>query len=177
MSYAAVVAANADDNQPLPDKGLLNTAEPSYDAVADDGSKVNVVAPDFKQHPETVTSQAREAIDEQVEINEKAAVAKDAAHEARVRKAPVHDETPESDDYYSIIKKYVARPGVAGGLLGIGEDAFRASVGSPFSDPFTFCSEHWPYRSSWSCILQPASPRQREDYRRLYCCRTRHLWC
>ena len=44
-------------SQPKPDPALLNTEQPKSGIVADDTAKVNIVSPDFKRDPTTVTSE------------------------------------------------------------------------------------------------------------------------
>src|SRR4051812_30025494 len=60
MSYASIAAQNAPplSEQPHPDTALLNTDPPTAPSTADDAAKVNVVAPDFRENPQTLTSEA-----------------------------------------------------------------------------------------------------------------------
>ncbi|KAJ4468240.1 hypothetical protein J3R30DRAFT_3305713 [Lentinula aciculospora] len=104
MSYASVAGSNLPPSQPRPDPALLNTDSPTASIVADDASKVNVVHPDFKEHPATVYSENRLSPDD-VPSSKK---------NRRLREA-------EAEGLYlwQIAKEYLFRPGVAGGLIGI----------------------------------------------------------
>jgi len=59
MSYASVASHNAPplSQQPHPDPALLTTQPPTADNIADDASKLNIVGPDFKSNPATLTSE------------------------------------------------------------------------------------------------------------------------
>lgn len=105
-SYASVTSSHLPPNQPRPDPSLLNTEFPSASIVADDTSKVNVVHPDFKDHPATEYSVNRPPPDDLPPTHKK--------KNRRLREA-------EAEGLYlwSITKHYLFRPGVAGGLVGL----------------------------------------------------------
>ncbi|KAK1229174.1 hypothetical protein PQX77_007746 [Marasmius sp. AFHP31] len=109
MSYAAVASSNLPPNQPQPDPALLNTERPQSDNVADDTSKVNVVHPSFKENPATVTSETRPPPDSERERERV---------KAKARKH-IRDAEEEGMYLWQITKRYLLRPGVAGGLMGI----------------------------------------------------------
>lgn len=133
MSYAAVAAHNAPplDQQPQPDQGLLNTDPPSADPVVDDTAKVNIVPQDFKENPRTVTQ-------ESVVYEESPAVgdfpqsrpSKTNANgyvnghskESKRSKASRQVQEVQAEGLYiwESAKHYLLRPGVAGGLVGLG---------------------------------------------------------
>ncbi|CDO69192.1 hypothetical protein BN946_scf185042.g94 [Trametes cinnabarina] len=113
MSYASVAAHNAPplSEQPHPDPALLTTEPPSADNIAEDASKLNIVSPDFKQHPATTTS---------VQDVPKAATpgAPAGAGESRPRRY-LHEAEEEGSYLWNVAKYYILQPGVAGGLLGL----------------------------------------------------------
>ncbi|KZT28921.1 hypothetical protein NEOLEDRAFT_1057143 [Neolentinus lepideus HHB14362 ss-1] len=125
MSYASVAAQNLPPNEvcfiPHPDPALLNTGSESFDDVADDAAKVNVVPSDFKQHPHTVTSETEvvRETDESVPPVPKKDKAKKRLHQAEV----------EGVYLWEIAKEHLLRPGVAGGLLGIVNVGLISGVG------------------------------------------------
>lgn len=104
MSYAAVTAHNAPPlgDQPHPDPALLNTTPPQHPPIADDTAKVNIVAPDFKEHPRTYFVET--------------------VHEETGEDYPEKKPTPRAreSNVVDIVKQYLIRPGVAGGLIGLG---------------------------------------------------------
>ncbi|GBE80965.1 hypothetical protein SCP_0306880 [Sparassis crispa] len=106
MSYASVAAQNAPppSAQPHPDPALLNTTAPSADNIADDAAKVNLVAPDFTSHPQTLTSL-------------------DAPRPQTVQgppsPRPTNDVRDSHDDLWQLTKHYLFHPAVAGGSLGL----------------------------------------------------------
>ncbi|KIK67009.1 hypothetical protein GYMLUDRAFT_238360 [Collybiopsis luxurians FD-317 M1] len=104
MSYAAVAGSNIPPTQPQPDPALLNTEPPSASIVADDSAKVNLVHPQFKNHPATITSENRPPPDD----------APSSRKDRRFKEA-------EAEGLYlwNITKRYLFRPGVAGGLVGL----------------------------------------------------------
>ncbi|KAH7875178.1 hypothetical protein F5879DRAFT_888432 [Lentinula edodes] len=106
MSYASVAGSNLPSSQPRPDPALWTTDSPTASIVADDASKVNLVHPDFKEHPATVYSENRPPPDDTPSPRNK--------KNRRLREA-------EAEGLYlwQITKQYLFRPGVAGGLIGI----------------------------------------------------------
>lgn len=132
MSYAAVAAHNAPplSEQPRPNPALLNTEPPSHSAVADDAAKVNLVAPDFKTNPATVTSVKRVPI-EPTPVPISGGIPSHAGrdigppHKPKPQSATdkakkyTHDVEKESLPLWSVAKHHLLRPGVAGGLLGV----------------------------------------------------------
>lgn len=109
MSYADVAAQNTTGSQPIPDPALFTTetAEPS--PVVDDAAKVNVVPSSFKEQPATKTSEIRQ------ELDERENAARRASHQGRRK------DTQEGVYLWELTKRYLARPGVAGGLIGVGQ--------------------------------------------------------
>lgn len=99
--------------QPRPDPALWTTDSPTASIVADDASKVNLVHPDFKEHPATVYSENRPPPDDTPSPRNK--------KNRRLREA-------EAEGLYlwQITKQYLFRPGVAGGLIGISTHTFNA---------------------------------------------------
>ncbi|KAI0645892.1 hypothetical protein C8Q79DRAFT_723341 [Trametes meyenii] len=96
-------------NQPHPDPALLTTEPPSADNLADDAAKLNIVAPDFKQHPETVTS-AQDITKDLPTPGE--------SKEGRSRRY-LHEVEEEGFYLWNAARHYLLRPAVAGGLLGL----------------------------------------------------------
>jgi parvulin-like peptidyl-prolyl isomerase len=131
MSYAAAAAQNTSGPQPTPDPALLTTESSSPDSVADDTSKVNVVPSDFKQRPATTTSEARKEIEEA----EKAAREHLADGKRRGRE--------EGAYVWELAKKYIGRPGVAGGLLGVGQSGKYFIDGMVLTSRSQFGSSVW----------------------------------
>ncbi|KAF5370896.1 hypothetical protein D9758_002036 [Tetrapyrgos nigripes] len=115
MSYASIASQNLPSDQPLPDPALLNTAPPDATIVADDTSKVNVVHPDFKDHPVTVTSENRPPPESGPEKLPR------RVPEKRRSQGHRHLREAEAEGLYlwQVTKKYLLRPGVAGGLVGL----------------------------------------------------------
>ncbi|KAI5895139.1 uncharacterized protein SCHCODRAFT_02618691 [Schizophyllum commune H4-8] len=117
MSYAAVAAENAPpvSEQPHADPALLNTEPPHADNVADDTSKVTVVAPDFKEHPATVTSETAPPPDTMDNFPEM------PSSPSRGNKKNRRLQEAEAEGAYllEVAKRYLLRPGVAGGLVGL----------------------------------------------------------
>ncbi|CAL1706984.1 unnamed protein product [Somion occarium] len=109
MSYASVTAHNAEPSsqQPHPDPALLNTEPPSADNIVDDATKVNIVSPDFKSNPATVTSESKP------EVVPPIGNKKDKTHRH------VHRAKEEGFHLWNVTKHYLFRPTVAGGLLGL----------------------------------------------------------
>lgn len=109
MSYASVAASNAppQSQQPQPNPALLTTTPPTHAAVADDAAKVNIVGPDFKDHPRTYTSEAKKII----------------YNDTGSPPSPIPKKEPENqcDNVWETTKCYLLQPGVAGGLIGIGD--------------------------------------------------------
>jgi hypothetical protein len=106
MSYASVAASNAPP-QSRPDPALLTTTPPTHCAVADDTAKVNIVGPGFKDHPRTYTSEANKII----------------YYDTGTPPSPKPKKEPENeyDNVWETAKSYLLQPGVAGGLIGIGD--------------------------------------------------------
>lgn len=135
MSYASVAAQNAPPpsqqvhtwahfvplrdhdhsdlfSQPRPDPALLTTEPPSANNIADDAAKVNIVSSDFRSNPATETS-----------VNAPAghATGTPVSHNARGKaKRYLHEAEKEGFYVWEVAKQYLLRPGVAGGLLGLG---------------------------------------------------------
>jgi len=118
MSYASVAASNAPplSQQPQPDPALLTTTPPTHCAVADDAAKVNIVGPGFKDHPRTYTSEANKII-----YNDPV-----SSPSPKPKKEPEN----EYENVWETTKSYLLQPGVAGGLIGIGDALFPIHKGS-----------------------------------------------
>jgi len=129
MSYASVTAHNAPplDQQPHPDTALLNTTPPTAAAVANDTSKVNLVPPDFRENPQTTTSEAeilpqnvvtlKTTRDDRQETNH---LDKHTGMNHHEVKRPVQEGKARTNGLCGSVVEYLVRPGVAGGLLGLG---------------------------------------------------------
>lgn len=122
MSYADVAAHNAPSpaQQPKPDPALLQTEMPTATNVIDDTAKVNIAAPDFKSHPATTTSEADiyvEVTDDEGDVGN---VNGSEKRKRRVKKKIAEAEA-EAADVWAVAKEHLLRPGVAGGLIGVGE--------------------------------------------------------
>lgn len=124
MSYASV----ASQNVPPPSEQL-----PSADNIADDSAKVNIVSADFKSIPVTYTSDGRSNDDYDDPPSE---------HDDRKRKSKKktrqgYTEAEAEGEYiWGIIKQYLLRPGVAGGLVGLTNVGIIAGAGRAFyTDP------------------------------------------
>lgn len=117
-SYASVTAKDAPPAalQPHPNPAFLNTEPPSHNNIADDVAKVNIVGPDFKEHPETITSTR------DVPRETPAAVESHARRTRRADRARKFAHQAEDEGFYlwNYAQHYILRPSVAGGLLGIG---------------------------------------------------------
>lgn len=119
MSYASVAHHNAPppSQQPHADTSLLNTERSFADNVADDGAKVNVVAHDFKTNAATLTSQARENIDQ--EYDDLTGTSDKKRYKKKANKR-FQEAEAEGEYIWDVTKQYLLRPGVAGGLIGLG---------------------------------------------------------
>ncbi|KAH9937730.1 hypothetical protein B0H21DRAFT_825412 [Amylocystis lapponica] len=125
MSYASVAAQNAPppSKQPRADPALLNTDAPTADNIADDAAKVNLVAPDFREHPNTLTSEAAVPLDSDPTPSRKS--------RASARRYAQQAEN-ESLYLWNLTKHYIFRPAVAGGLLGLVNVGLISSAGYTF---------------------------------------------
>ena len=110
-------------NQPHPDPALLTTEPPTADNIADDAAKVNVVAPDFRSNPETITSISGPP--PQLPEDAHAHHGRDAKGKA---KQYLHEAEEEGFYLYARAKHYLFRPGVAGGLIGLGTSAVPCTL-------------------------------------------------
>lgn len=124
MSYAAVTAEYTPPNNATPDPALLQTARPHRDIVADDAAKVNVVSPDFKVHPATVTSETDILVEDASSDETDPGAAPGAPKKARKsRKNKAKRELRKAEDeglyLWELAKEQILRPGVAGGLVGV----------------------------------------------------------
>jgi hypothetical protein len=96
---------------------LLTTAAPTApSAVVDDAAKVNVVPTDFKEHPATVTSKADVVPDEDEDL---VGQSKPSSRKKKAQKR-LEEAEEEGLQLWHTAKQYILRPGVAGGLIGIG---------------------------------------------------------
>ncbi|KAF4598330.1 hypothetical protein AB1N83_001979 [Pleurotus pulmonarius] len=115
MSYAQVAAENAPplSEQPKPDQALLNTAPSTpVDKIIDDTSKLNVVDRSLKDHPVTTTSKAR------MDNERLNGFPYDDDRKPRKSKR-IQEAEAEGAYLWQVTKKYIFRPGVAGGLVGL----------------------------------------------------------
>jgi len=135
MSYADVAAHNAPppSKQPKADKGLLTTEVPEMGIIADDTQKVNVVSPDFKRYPKTVTgetepltefpSSSEEDVHHHAHSTQTGAAKDKAKTKGKVFKEKAKKEFEEAEEegehLWAIAKEQLLRPGVAGGLVGL----------------------------------------------------------
>jgi len=140
MSYAAVAAHNAPPavEQPHADPGLLNVEVPEITRPADDSAKVNVVASDFKQHPTTVTSEAKIVVDHADDEDDdddfpssSSGPSKRAVNKKKANKA-LKEAEAEGAYIWGAAKQYLFRPGVAGGLIGLVNVGLITAVGRAF---------------------------------------------
>lgn len=102
-------------NKPHPDQGLFSTEPPSASNIADDAAKLNIVSSDFRSNPETTTSVSSPQWthrEEQYTSGEREAKGK--------AKRYLSEAEEESFYLYGRAKHYLFRPGVAGGLIGLG---------------------------------------------------------
>jgi len=105
-------------SQPHPDPALLNSTPPTASNVVDDTAKINVVSPEFKTHPATQTSEARRRIygDNDNDSDD------EDPRPSRNKKSNRRLKEVEAESLYlwEVTKQYLFRPGVAGGLIGLG---------------------------------------------------------
>jgi len=142
MSYADITKTYIPADQPQPDTALLNTEPPEAPLVADDTSKVNVVHPDFKENPMTVTSENRPP--------------PDSAREKKKDKAERKLREAEEEGLYlwQLTKQVLLRPGVAGGLVGLGGHSLFFHVLFQLT---RFYSQHRSSRRRCTRVLYPTS--------------------
>ena len=104
--------------QPHPDPALLNTEPPTHNNIADDVAKINIVAPDFKEHPATTTSIQDVPADNLPPVSQPSHKHPEGAADRARRYA--HQAEDEGFYLLDLAKHYILRPAVAGGLLGVG---------------------------------------------------------
>ena len=122
MSYASVTAHNAPplEDQPHPDQALLNTIPPHHSGIADDAAKLNIVPPEFKEHPHTYTSEAERFLEEE-ETSPESEVKPHKSHKHSKRHHKEHNAAHATAcSALDTVRHYFIRPGVAGGLIGLG---------------------------------------------------------
>lgn len=122
MSYAQVAAHNAPprSEQPRPDPALYNTEPPSHSNIADDMAKVSMVAPGFKDHPATVTSTSIPYESPPCPVSGGVPPFPGSSNKGNNAKRHLHDAEEEAASLWDAAKHQLLRPGVAGGLLGVG---------------------------------------------------------
>ena len=110
---------------PAPD--TLGMNRPAVAGVADDAAKVNIVPSDFKEHPATITS-VKEPLVVEDEFEDDG-----TSNEKRKRRAKrrVHELEDEAEGVWEYVKDLVLRPGVAGGIFGVGAYLYDYSVRGP----------------------------------------------
>lgn len=118
MSYAAVASHNTSGYQPTADQSLLNTEQPHASNIADDSAKVGVVSHDFKEHPETITSQHTE--EETIPSAIPSQTTPAPRKEKKMPSKPLDEARAEGLYLWELTKHALLRPGVAGGLVGLG---------------------------------------------------------
>ena len=129
--------------QPHPDPALLTTEQSPSNNVIDDTSKVNVVSRDFKEDPSsTYTSDVYVSEDAESELIDTGRVGKGKGNK-RLQEAQA-----EGTYLWEVTKHYLLRPGVAGGLVGLGEaelfqismlvDDFKVNIGLLSSVGYAF---------------------------------------
>lgn len=128
--------------QPHADQNLLNTTQPSADPVADDAAKINIVPADFKSHPASklwrcvsntkanllpaMTSEADIIVD--ADSGDEFSPSESKHAKRRHAKSKRRQEAEAEGLYiWETAKHYLFRPGVAGGLVGLGELLFLRS--------------------------------------------------
>jgi len=108
---------------PQSEKADRDSANDSSFIPADDTSKVNVVAPDFKTHPKTTTSESEpftEIVAEEAEYNRNKDAAKRKVRTGKEKaKAEFEKAEEEGVHLWEVAKSYLLQPGVAGGLFGV----------------------------------------------------------
>lgn len=106
--------------QPHPDPSLLNTNPFPASNVADDGAKVNVVSSDFKSNPATFTSEAQVTVDDDYgDLTTARSGANNKKFKKNAKKG-FREAEAEGEYLWEVTKQYILRPGVAGGLIGLG---------------------------------------------------------
>ena len=133
-------------DQPKPDSALLNTVPPTTSTVIDDASKVNIVAPDFKEHPESVTSKANATLvlESDYEDGDEGNV-NGSEKRKRRKERQSHDAQTETEGQmeveglWAIAKERLLQPGVAGGLLGVGAFQLNKFPCQAYNHVWNFC--------------------------------------
>ena len=106
--------------QPHADPSLLNTRPSTANNIADDAAKVNVVSTDFKSNPATYTSEGRLAVDD--EYDDLVTGHNDGKYKAKKKMNKAYRDAEAEGGYiWEVAKQYLLRPGIAGGLIGLGE--------------------------------------------------------
>jgi len=114
MSYANVTSHyTPSEGQAHADPALLNTQSPTASNIADDTAKVGVVAPDFKKHPATETSEFQPKT---VYTSKKSSKSPSKRTHRDFNSKEVADEAAH---WAAVVKEVVLRPGVASGLVGV----------------------------------------------------------
>ena len=127
-------------DQPKPDSALLNTVPPTTSTVIDDASKVNIVAPDFKEHPESVTSKANATLVFESDYEgENEGNANGSEKRKRRKERQSHDAQTEAEGLWVVVKERLLQPGVAGGLLGVGASPLRKVLCQAYTYTWIFC--------------------------------------
>ncbi|KIY74298.1 hypothetical protein CYLTODRAFT_416144 [Cylindrobasidium torrendii FP15055 ss-10] len=125
MSYAQAAASAPAGADPQPDIGLLNTEPPSASSVVDGSNKVNIVSPGFKDHPQTTTSANRPLPDDAFEQDP-----------TRGGSSPRKGGKKSPESTIETVTKFLLRPGVAGGLVGIVNlGLFAGAARAFYADP------------------------------------------
>lgn len=168
MSYANVAAHNAPPPalQPHADPGLLNIVPPTTETV-DVDAKVHVVPHDYKETLPEPKPPVREILLDEYEDN----FGDSKKDKAKKKANKGYAEAKAEGEYlWDTAKHYLLRPGVAGGLIGIGK-ALLSIVYRALSFIF-FYSQHWYLGRRWTCFLYPTTSPQRQNRHWLHCRRS-----
>lgn len=139
-------------NKPHPNPSLLTTEPPTANKIADDASKVNIVGPDFRSNPETTTS-----ISGPLPPLREDAYSTPRGRDAKGKaKQYLHEAEEESFYLYARARYYLFRPGVAGGLIGLGMRSISSWF--PFLLTRRCSSECWSHRLCWVFLLLQTAP-------------------
>lgn len=163
MSYANVTSHyTPSEGQAHADPALLNTQSPTASNIADDTAKVGVVAPDFKKHPATETSEFQPKT---VQTSKKSSKSPSKRTHRDFSSKEVADEAAH---WAAVLKEVVLRPGVASGLVGVG--MWLTTEAQNFTHVTCF-SQSGSYRICRVHLLLGTPPPQKPAGFVCHCCR------
>jgi hypothetical protein len=177
-SYASVAAKDLPPSTewPQPDPNLLSTEAPSGSHVVDDSAKVAVVSSDFKEHPQSeFTENIRQNVPQESSgtrvpmptLKDDIISQPVPAQPSKARRAG-HKAKAEAVSIWDHATNFLLRPGVAGGLIGLGR-LLQALYCNLCSDPYLNSQRGTP---DWRCLLvllkTPSSSRYR-CHQHCYC--------